>query len=145
MRERGYMVDTCIINRLIDGFLSTADFRADAALFATHIQVDELSKTRDEERRKRLLTRFSTLVDSVVNTDSGCWDVSRWDSFNWSDGDLFGRLKADLDSRNKKKVNNTHDALIAEAAIVNGYTLLTADSDLAEVATKHGCIVEYFR
>lgn len=59
-------------------------------------------------------------------------------------GGLYSRLKADLDSLNKGKANNTQDALIAEVAIANGYTLLTADYQLAAVAKKHGCTVRHF-
>ena len=50
-----YMVDTNIINWLVDGSLSTDDFPKDAAFVATHIQHDELSKTRDSERKQSLL------------------------------------------------------------------------------------------
>jgi len=139
-----YVVDTNIINRLIDGSLSTDDIPADAELVATHIQVDELNKTQDEDRRARLFLRFATTVDSIVPTESTILEVSRLDYSKLGDGVLYARVKADLDSLNKEKPNNTQDALIAEVAIANGYTLLTADRDLSVVAQKHGCTVRHF-
>jgi hypothetical protein len=42
---------------------------------------------------------------------------------------------------NHGKCNNFEDALIAEVAIVNGHTLITADEDLRTVAEQHGCNV----
>jgi len=109
-----YMVDTNIINWPIDGSMSTDDFPKDAAFVATHIQHDELSKTRDSERKQSLLDQFNL---------------------------LFGQLKSALDSLNHCKSNNSEDALIAEAAIVNGYTLITADEDLHNIAENYGCDV----
>ena len=67
-----------------------------------------------------------------------------WVYSKLGDGSLYSRLKADLDSLNKGKANNTQDALIAEVAIANGYTLVTADYHLAEVARKYGGTVRYF-
>ena len=57
------------------------------------------------------------------------------------DGRIFCRLKSDLDLLNYGKSNNSEDALIAEVAIVNGHTLITADEDLRTVAEQHGCNV----
>jgi hypothetical protein len=138
------VVDTCIFNKLIDGLLSTDNLPADAEFVATHIQVDELNRTTNEERRARLFLRFSTLVDSIVPTESMVWGVSRWGHGKWSDGILYNTLKSDLDSLNDGKDNNSKDALIAEVAILNRYELFTADSDLAEVTRKHGGQVRYF-
>lgn len=138
------IVDTNIINRLIDGSLSTEDIAADEELVATHVQVDELNKTRDEERRARLFLRFATTVDSVIPTESFVLDVSRLNYSKLGDGGLYAKLKAELDSLNKGKANNAQDALIAEVAIANGYTLLTADYHLAQVARKYGGTVRYF-
>lgn len=138
------VVDTCIFNKLLDGLLSTEDLPADSEFVATHVQIDELGQTRNDERRAKLLSRFSTLVDTIVPTESMVLDVSKFDQCKLSDGTLYNRLKIDLDSLNDRKENNTKDALIAEVAIVNQYALLTADYHLAEVAKKHGCQVTHF-
>ena len=138
------IVDTNIINRLVDGSLSTDDLPRDAEFLATHVQIDELNKTSDSERRARLFLKFATTVDTLVPTESTVTGISRLDHSKLSDGARYDSLKADLDSVNQGKANNPHDALIAEVAIANGYTLLTADYHLAEVAKKRGCTVRYF-
>lgn len=74
----------------------------------------------------------------MVPTESLVWDVSRWNQGKWSDGVLFEKLKQDLDALNKSKANNARDVLIAEVAIVSGFTLLTADRDLSAVVKNHG-------
>jgi rRNA-processing protein FCF1 len=45
---------------------------------------------------------------------------------------------------NGGKQNNTQDALIAEVAIVNCFTLLTSDFHLSEVVKRNGANVIYF-
>jgi hypothetical protein len=136
-----YMVDTNIINWLVDGSLSTENFSPDAAFVATHIQHDELSKTRDSKRRQKLIDRFNTFVDSTLPTESTILGISKLNSCKIGDGRIFSRLKSDLDLLNDGKCNNSEDALIAEVAIVNGHTLITADEDLRTVAEQHGCNV----
>lgn len=138
------VVDTNIFNRLVDGSLSTDDLPADAELVATHIQIDELNRTRDEERRAKLFLRFATTVDSLVPTESFVLGISRLDHGKLSDGTRYERLKTELDAKNKGKANNAQDALIAEVAIVNRFTLLTADKDLAKVTEMHGGSVRHF-
>jgi len=136
-----YMVDTNIINWLVDGNLSTENFSSDSAFVATHIQHDELSKTRDLTRRQKLIDRFNTIVDSTLPTESTILGTSKLDYCRMGDGKIFSQLKSDLDLLNHGKSNNSEDALIAEVAIVNGHTLITADEDLRTVAEKHGCNV----
>jgi len=138
-----YMVDTNIINWLVDGSLSTENFPPDAAFLATHIQHDELSKTRDSTRRQKLIGRFNTFVDSTLPTESTILGISKLDSCKMGEGRIFNRLKSDLDLLNHGKSNNSEDALIAEVAIVNGPTLITADDDLRVVAEQHGCNVTH--
>jgi hypothetical protein len=113
------VVDTCIFNKLIDGLLSTDDLPADAEFVATHIQIDELNSTSNLDRRARLSSRFSTLVDSIIPTESTVLGVSKLGHSKLSDGTLYNKVKLDLDSLNRGKENNSKDALIAEVAIVN--------------------------
>ena len=140
-----YVVDTNIINRLTDGLLSTSELPSDGEFVATHIQINELSKTSDSNRRVALLQKFSTLVDAVIPTESTILGISTIGRSKISDGSLYQTLRAALDSKNKGKENNAQDALIAEAGIKQVCTLLTADSDLAEVAKEHGCLVQFFK
>jgi len=139
-----YVVDTNIINRLVDGTLEIEDLPADGDFVATHVQMDELNKTKDEERRAQLFIKFATTVKQVIPTESLVVGISRIGLSKISDGKLFSSLRAALDSRNKGKPNNAHDAMIAEVAIVNGFILLTADQDLAQVAQAHGSKVRHY-
>jgi predicted nucleic acid-binding protein len=65
-------------------------------------------------------------------------DVSRLDWCKVSDGCIYTSVRSQLDAKNGGRRSNIHDALIAEVAIANGFTLLTADADLAEIAREHG-------
>ncbi|MBU4176389.1 MAG: type II toxin-antitoxin system VapC family toxin [Desulfurivibrionaceae bacterium] len=140
-----YVVDTNIFNKLVDGVICAEDLPSDGPYFSTHVQIDEINNTKDSERRARLFLMFAEVRPQVVPTESFVWDVSRWDQGKWSDGVLFEKLKQDLDALNKSKANNARDVLIAEVAIVNGFTLLTADSDLSVVVKNHGGQVAFFK
>jgi predicted nucleic acid-binding protein len=139
-----FVVDTSILNKLVDGVLAP-DQLPDGEFIASHIQIDELNRTKDEERRARLFLKFATTVQKVVPTETFVLGVSRLDHGKLSDGELFKRLKIELNRLNRKKRNNTMDALIAEIAIKNGFTLLTADYHLQLVAKNNGCNVLYWQ
>lgn len=139
-----YVVDTCVFNWLADGQIQKEDLPSDGGFAITHIQVDEINKTSDEERRARLLLQQASLHCELLPTQSFVFDVSRFDHAMLSDGKLYTSLKAELDRLNGRKENNSRDALIAEAAIANGYTLLTADRDLKAVTESQGGTVVFF-
>ena len=139
-----YVVDTNIIDRLVDGTIQPKDLPNDGQFIVTHVQIDELNVTQDQERRARLFIRFATTVDDVIPTESLVVGISRIGLSKVSDGNIYSSLRAALDARNKNKPNNAQDALIAEVAIKNGCVLLTADGDLAQVAEGHGCKVLHF-
>lgn len=139
-----YVVDTCIINKLVDGLIDSINLPADGEFVASHIQYDELSSTKDKSRRAILLQKFSEVINQDVPTETTICGLSRIGQCRLSDGNLFESLKNRLDSLNKRKENNIQDALIAEVAITNGYRLLTADCHLSEVAKQHGCSVIYW-
>lgn len=132
-----YILDTNIFNRLLDGRVSLADLPSDGKFVATHVQRDELENTRDPARRQQLLNTFTAVIAEVGVVASMVFDVSGLDRSRWSDGQLYRDLKGDLDVL-KNKANNVQDSIIAEVAIVDGLTLLTADGNLAKVAQKHG-------
>jgi rRNA-processing protein FCF1 len=139
-----HVVDTNIFNKLVDGSLRPEDLPHGAEFVATHVQVDELNNTSNNERRARLFLKFAELALQLVPTESAVWDTSRWDHAKWGDGVTYQALKNELDAVNGGKVNNVSDALIAEVAMVNKFVLLTSDYHLAEVAKKHGANVVYF-
>ena len=126
-----YVVDTNVFNRIVDGRFSRAELPQDAELVATHIQIDEINRTGDPDRRAVLFLAFAQHQPAIVPTESAVWDVSRWGQAKWGQSQHHANLRAKLDSRNGGKANNLQDVLIAEVAIANGYGLVTADEDLA--------------
>jgi len=138
-----YVVDTNIINWLVDGRLQIEDLPGDGEFVVTHVQRDELAKTPDEQRRAQLFAKFETTVDREVPTESMVVGISQIGLAKISDGKLYCSVRDALSILNKGKTNNSHDALIAEVAIENGWVLITADGDLAQVATSHGCSVRH--
>jgi len=139
-----YVVDTCVFNWLADSLIEMKLFPSDGGFAITHIQVDEINKTKNEERRARLALTQASLHCMLLPTKSLVADVSRVGYANVGDGKLFASLKAELDALNNNKENNIRDALIAEVAIANGYTLLTADEDLRAATEKHAGKVIFF-
>jgi predicted nucleic acid-binding protein len=139
-----YVVDTSLINKLVDGTVRAEELPNDGSFVASHIQMDELSRTSNAQRKAKLLEKFSEIIDEVLPTESFVLGISRLGEGRLGDGASYQAIKGDLDSRNKRKKNNSEDALIAEVAMKNGYTLLTADFDLYQVAYAHGIGIMYW-
>lgn len=139
-----YVIDTCIINKLVDGLIDVKMLPSDSVFLTTHIQHDELNSTKDGIRRSVLLNKFRELIREDVPTETTLCGISRVGQCRVGDDKLFKHIKNKLDGINNCKTNNTQDALIAEVAIANGYTLVTADNHLRQVAAEHGCNVLYF-
>ena len=155
------MFDTNVFNRILDGVVSIDALSGRVNAHATHVQRDEIGRTKDPARRQSLEAVFGSVTgaavptaslvldvsrldearlggSSVVPTSSAVWGVSKWGEAKWTaDDNLFVPMKADLDALNGGKKNNTEDALIAETAIKDGYVLVTDDGDLATVAKKY--------
>jgi hypothetical protein len=49
------MFDTNVFNHLLDGIWELRGFIGRAKFYSTHVQIDELSKTSNAERKKALL------------------------------------------------------------------------------------------
>ncbi len=131
------MFDTVIFNRIVDGFLDVSVLMGKVDVYVTHIQRDELNSTSNAKRRELLQKTFHEVSAETVPTESAVFDVSRFDEarFGTEDG-LYLKIKVALDAK-KLKQNNIQDALIAETAIVNGFTLVTDDRQLAEIVQTH--------
>jgi predicted nucleic acid-binding protein len=139
-----YVVDTNIINWLIDGKIDKSAMPGDGEFVATHIQIDEINRTSAEERRARLFLTLASSLSGLLQTETTVTDVSRFDFSKLGDGAIYTSIKNQLDTMNGGKPSNIRDALIAEVSIVNSHTLLTADRDLAKVAGDHGGMVRLF-
>lgn len=139
-----YILDTNIFNKLVDGSLLPDDLPSDGQFVATHIQIDELNNTANNERRAKLFLMFAKISPMMIPTESFILGVSRLDEAKLSDGDFFESFKGEFDLLNRGKANNIQDTLIAEVAAVNSFTLLTSDHDLAAMVKKHGILHKYF-
>lgn len=135
-----YMFDTNVFNRILDGAVEMSEFRGKAHFYATHVQHDELKRTSNTQRRQELIAVFEEVIDTKVPTESFVLDGVRLDEARLgSDGDqTYTAMKGELDKLNRKNPNNTQDALIAETAYKNQFTLVTEDTDLLNVAKKFG-------
>ena len=130
----GYLLDTNIFNQLVDERISFAELPNDAPLLATYLQMQEIENTKRPERREVLLSKFQEVNPQTVPVETSLWGVTPYGQGKYGgDSDLFKSLLTELDSKNKSKKNNYADALIAEVTIVNSYTLITADQDLADL------------
>lgn len=138
-----YVVDTNVINWLVDGRIERTALPEEGEFVATHVQIDEINKTSNEDRRARLFLILASVIRELLPTESAVCDISRFDWCKLGDGVIYTSIKSELDVKNGGRLSNIQDALIAEVAIINGFTLLTADAGLAEVARNHKGMVCY--
>jgi len=138
-----YVIDTCVVNALVDGRIALNDLPSDGDFVVTHVQHDEIAATRNRDRRQSLLTTFDEVVEVMLPTESAIVGVSRVGGCRVSDGSLYNSLLAALDNLNGGKANNVQDALIAEVAVANGFVLITGDYHLQQAALQHHCDVMY--
>ena len=129
-----YLLDTSVINKLIDGTIMPSELPRDGFLVASNIQLSEIGRTSDPERRSQLLAMLSDIVDemTVIGSDP------------LEDGSSAESLKRELDARNGGRASNRNDALLAQFALRSGSVLLTADLDLYEVAYISGVGLMYW-
>ncbi len=114
-----YVVDTNIVNWLIDGKIDKASLPSGGEFVATHIQIDEINRTSDDERRARLFLTLASSLSGLLQTETTVFGVSRFNFSKLGDGVIYKSIKTQLDSTNGGKNSNIRDALIAEVAIVN--------------------------
>ncbi len=130
----GFMFDTNIFNHLLDGGINP-DTLPNAPIYYTFEQFEELQKTSDIDRRKKLLSVFQFCGPSESTITTFVLDNARLDKTQIGDGVLFRKILERLDSK-KKKTNNYIDALIAESSYKNGLMLVTDDCCLEAVCLE---------
>ncbi|HEY1791520.1 MAG TPA: hypothetical protein VGG34_01265 [Opitutaceae bacterium] len=135
----GYMLDTSVFNRILQGRLALEAVPYDGGIFVTQIQSDELTKTgaKDEQRMKDLLAVLATLGPMTIPTETGVVGYVKIGEFKISSGVKFSEIKAAMERIQPKK-DHTNDALIAEAALLNGHTLVSSDKALCAAFEEIG-------
>ncbi len=80
----GYMLDTNIFNRLVDGRLAIRDLPSDDEFYATSIQIQELNQTKDVVLRTTLNQKFAELGPTQDQIKTTLWDFAGWGEGGWS-------------------------------------------------------------
>jgi len=134
------MFDTNVFNHLLDGSIRGDDIPADWEPVATHVQADELNAATDD-KRPALLAIYYDRVAGRVPTETGVWDVSKFDEAKWTgDGSRYDAILETMDARRKHR-NNPKDALIADTCAQLGISLVTNDRNLKAAAESVGVVV----
>ena len=99
-------------------------------ILQTHIQEDQLARTRDEGRRIRLLGVMHAIPASKVSTRGAAWGLSKWDRCRWSDAS-----GGHIDVADRKPAQHA-DALLVSTAASEADVFITEDKRLRKrVAT----------
>jgi len=114
-------------------------------LYITHIQVDEINQTKSPAGRKEsLLRQLKVLSPEKLNTKAVTFPI-QFGAQEFGDGthqQINERMNSAVSGypkkkRIKKEKNNWRDALIIEAALKYGLTLVTTDNEMADEAREH--------
>jgi len=156
-----FMLDTSAINRILDGAVGNEwPLRGD--IFVTDIQLQEILDTPDPNRRDFLFGGLMSLRPNVIRPGDmfqfydGSGDdfdtgerlprgpIPEWyyASVPLSFGRIVPLIARRLPANRKRPENPLRDGFIAEAALLGGMTLVTADRNLAAEAEIFGVLVE---
>ncbi|MBI2047109.1 hypothetical protein HYT26_03030 [Candidatus Pacearchaeota archaeon] len=122
----GVIFDSNIYDLIADGTLNISLLSAkkdDFEFYITHIQIDEINKCSDEDKRARLFLFKSKVSPVVIPTESFILGTSRLGEAKLGDGKILEEIR-------KENLNHTEDALIGETAIKKNLLLVTEDSQL---------------
>jgi predicted nucleic acid-binding protein len=138
-----YMLDTNIFNSLLDESTILENLPKDGQFIATAMQIWEISQTKNELKRQKLLDKFYEVGPEKVPTVSALWGVTSWNEGCYGAGEHYQVILEKLNSKNKSKKNNHIDALIAETAMSLNAVLITSDKDLCSVISNLGGLVDF--
>jgi rRNA-processing protein FCF1 len=137
-----FMFDTNIFNRILDEKIDINNFsKKEYDYFVTHVQYDELNKTRDSERRKKLLKVFKSLHKKEIATESCLMNISKMNKSKMGNGNLHKKILSELqklEGKKKSKHNQPIDALIVETSLSNSIVLVTNDIKLKKLMGSIG-------
>ena len=143
----GYMLDTNIFNRVLDGQVRI-DVLQGRILFATHIQLKELRRTKCETRRMQLVALFRHLKPRKIRTSTWFYGEDAIGEGLWASGDgVYERMLKRLEELDReagkrpkgaRRLNQSRDVRIAETAIKHGLTVVTTDPQLLKLIPEFG-------
>ncbi len=132
-----YIVDTDIINKLVNGVILLDDLPTDRPFVAVRAQIDRLAATKDEAHKVTLLLKFGKFTGHILSTGTVMMDGSPWEQLQLCEGGLFKKVRDHLEERGDAK-SNIRDMLLAHVAILNKLILITTNGYLAEVVRNLG-------
>ena len=93
-----YIFDTNIFDDIVDEKLKVSDIvkyknYKKVKIYVTHIQIDEINKCNDEDKRARLNIFMVKIRPILISTSSSVYDLSRFDESNFGNGNIFNRIK----------------------------------------------------
>jgi len=131
-----YIFDTNIFDDVVSDKLKISDIvkyknYKKVEIYVTHIQIDEINKCSDVDKRARLNMFMVKIRPILISTSSCAYDVSRYDMSKYGDGIIFNKIKSG-------NINHVKDALIGETAIKEGIILVTNDKRLRNKVIELG-------
>jgi len=137
-----YIFDTNIFDDMVNEKLKILDIvkyknNKKVEIYVTHIQIDEINKISDEDKRARFFISIFEIRPILISTSSCAFDVSRFDKSKFGNGIIFNKIK-------KVNINNVEDALIGETTIKEGIILVTNDKRLKNIVIELGGSALFF-
>jgi len=155
------MLDTCVINRILDCQVGN-EWSLRGRNFVTDIQLQEVLDTSNDARRKFLTYGIAALHLNIIRPTempqlfdvgnyfdtgerfmTGMGQVWYRKAFPLSFGNYVSAIAGNMPKNRRRPENPLCDGFIAESALLNGMTLVTADRRLAEIAREFGTDVEH--
>ena len=146
------MFDANIFDMVVAHPESVEMLRKCVDVYVTHVQSNQIDDTKSSHPEKWEKLNWARLQvvsegsqssgERVVPTKSSAWDITEWNGGEWtSDDNLIYQFTGPISPNKtnpkpyKRKIT---DALIAETAIKNGFTLVTEDKRLRKRASALG-------
>ena len=131
-----FIFDTNISDKIVDGQIKLEEInlkkrQKNFKYFATHLQMDEISKCEDAERRIKLIETFNKIEQDKISTESFVLGYSRLGMAKLGDGLMLEELR-------QGNFKNTEDALIGEVAIKQNLVLVSEDKQLRNKVIRKG-------
>lgn len=143
MPKDRFMLDTNIFNDVLDGSVPVETLERSGDLFVTPVQHQEISNTKNQTRRDKLLSVFKSVPAKERPLQTAVWGYGAWGGHRTlgQRGPHYDGLKQAMDALPKllsKKRGNAGDSLTAEVCLSEEIALITNDPGLSEVARKFG-------
>jgi len=133
----GFMLDSNVIDYLVDNNVDLTRARAVGPLYITSIQRSEILNVPNEERREELVTALELLALTVIPVSPPVW----LDSMRWDDDAIWRDGPSGLESAiygNASKAERWQDAAIGAVAQENESVLVTSDGLFRKRAEQVG-------